>query len=65
LNTKFHLYSLKVSGNAKIAMQCFQNFGGIHMPQMLPPWSRLGSDNVSWLSLQFGEQVKRTGEHLV
>jgi len=56
---------LKVSGNAKIAMQCFQNFGGIHMPQMLPPWSRLGSDNVSWLSLQFGEQVKRTGEHLV
>jgi len=28
---------LKVSTNVKIAMQCFENFGGGQMPQMLPP----------------------------
>jgi len=27
-NTKFHLYSLKVSANVKIATQCFDFFGG-------------------------------------
>jgi len=31
---EFHLYSLKVSANAKIAMQYFENFGGEQMPQM-------------------------------
>jgi len=35
LNTKFHLYSLKVSANAKIALRCFENFGG-----QMPPWLR-------------------------
>jgi len=28
---------LKVSANVKIAMQCFENFGGGEMP---PPWLR-------------------------
>ena len=33
---QFNLYFLKVSANCKIAMQCFENFGG-PMPQMPPP----------------------------
>jgi len=33
---KFHSYSLKVSANVKIAMQCFEIFGGGQMPQMPP-----------------------------
>jgi len=32
---------LKVSTNVKIAMQCFENFGG-EMPQMPPLVARLG-----------------------
>jgi len=28
---------LKVSTNVKIAMQCFENFGGGYMAQMSPP----------------------------
>jgi len=34
----FHLYSLKVSTNVKIALQCFENFGGGKCP---PPIARL------------------------
>ena len=30
---KFHLYSLKVSTNVKIAMQCFENFGDGKCPK--------------------------------
>jgi len=30
---------LKVSTNVKIAMQCFETFGG-QTPQMPPPWLR-------------------------
>jgi len=30
---KFHLYSLKVFANVKIAMQCFENFGGDKCPK--------------------------------
>jgi len=46
-NIKFQLYSLKVSANVKIAMQCFENFG------KCPPWLRacvvlqLASDSFS------------------
>ena len=31
-NTKFHLYTLKVAANVKLAMQCFENFGGAYAP---------------------------------
>jgi len=31
---KFNLYSLKVSANVKIAMQCFENFGGADAPKV-------------------------------
>jgi len=34
---KFHLYSLKVSGNVKISVECFENFRVGQMPQMPPP----------------------------
>jgi len=34
----FCLYSLEVCANVKIAVQCFEIFGG-QMPQM-PPWLR-------------------------
>jgi len=39
---KFHLYSLKVSANVKIAMQCFKNFGGGQMPHpgCAPGWQQ-------------------------
>jgi len=30
---KFHLYSWNVSTNVKIAMQCFENFGGGKCPK--------------------------------
>jgi len=33
---KLHLYSLKVSANVKIAMQCFENSGGTFAPNALP-----------------------------
>jgi len=33
---KFHLYSLKVSANVKIAMQCFEIFGRGNDPNDLP-----------------------------
>jgi len=33
---QFHLYSLKVDANVKIAMQCFENFGG--WPPRLRAW---------------------------
>jgi len=32
---------LKVSANVKIAMQCFEIFGGGKMPQTPHPWLRL------------------------
>jgi len=32
---------LKVSSNVKIAMQCFENFGGGETPQMPPLVARL------------------------
>jgi len=35
LNTKFHLHSLKVSANAKIAMRCFENFEGENPPPLV------------------------------
>jgi len=34
---KFNLYSLKVSANVKIAMQCFENFWGGKCPKCTPP----------------------------
>jgi len=34
-NTKFHLYSLKVSANVKSAMQCIEIFGGENAPHRL------------------------------
>jgi len=34
---KFHLYSLKVSTNVKISMQCFENFGERKCPKCPPP----------------------------
>jgi len=37
---KFHSYSLKVSANVKIAMQCFE-FSWGQMPQMPPLLARL------------------------
>jgi len=41
-NTKFQLYFLKVSSNAKIVMQCLENFGGRQMSQIpSPPVARL------------------------
>jgi len=37
VNIKFHLYSLKDSTNVKIAMQCFENFGGGKCPPGCAP----------------------------
>jgi len=42
-NIKFHLYSLKVSTNVKIAMQCFENVGAGKCPKC-PPWLRAWVD---------------------
>jgi len=40
---KSHLYYLKVSANVKIAMQCFENFGGGKCPKCPPLVARLCS----------------------
>jgi len=53
-NTKFHLYSMKISANVKIAVECFEIFGG-KMPQMPPSWLRAGSK----LSEQAGGETMR------
>jgi len=47
---------LKFSANVKIAVQCFENFGG-EMPQMPPPWLRAFS-----VLLAAGRGVQRSGE---
>jgi len=42
---------LKVSANVKIAMQCFENFGGGEMPQMPPPLVARLLGSSSWWPL--------------
>jgi len=44
-NKKFQLYYLKVSANVKIAMQCFENFGGANAPNA--PWLRACGDVIT------------------
>ena len=39
--TKFHIYSLKVSANIKIAMQCLKVSGGANTPNAIPLVARL------------------------
>ena len=54
---KFHLYSLKVSTNVKIAMQCFENFGGGKCPKYPPTGCAPAAiPSVEWHNL-FGNHI--------
>ena len=44
---KIHLYSLKDSTNVRMAMQCFENFGGDKCPKS-PPGCAPG-DHCCWI----------------
>jgi len=50
---KFHLYSLKVSANVKISVECFENFGEANAPNASPPclraWFGMVRHSFNWL----------------
>jgi len=47
-NIQFHLYSLKVSANIKISMQCFEIIEGGIWPKCLP-WLRACRDYTMYI----------------